>query len=104
LADSGALRTQRWKQHKAGDHSLCRRCGGSKLAAEGQDGPPPPAPVTDPIGELRRLAGRLRSAHEADPGNALIARELRMTLQALTGGRSDGDSELESLFAELGAS
>jgi hypothetical protein len=100
LADSGALRTQRYKRHKAGDHSLCRRC----------DGPAPPrllsraVSVSDPIGELRRLAGRLRDAHEADPGNALIARELRMTLQALTGGRGDGDAELESLFAELGAS
>jgi hypothetical protein len=100
LADSGALRTQRYKCHKAGDHSLCRHAPG----AEGQDGHPPAVPVSDPIGELRRLAGRLRDAHEADPGNALIARELRMTLQALTGGRGDGDAELESLFAELGAS
>ena len=100
MADSGALRTRRARAHKAGDHSLCRRCDGSK---------PVPAvsgavSVSDPIRELRRLAGRLRDAHEADPGNALIARELRMTLQALTGGRGDGDAELESLFAELGAS
>jgi hypothetical protein len=57
--------------------------------------------VSDPIAELRRLAGRLRDAHVADPGNALLARELRMTLQTLTGGRSDGDAELESLFAEF---
>jgi len=104
LADSGALRTQRYKLHKAGDHSLCKHAPGTERRPDAQDGRPPAASVTDPVGELRSLGGRLRAAHEADPGNALIARELRMTLQALTGGRSDGDSELEALFAELGAS
>jgi len=103
LADSGALRAKRARRHKAGDHSLCRHGAAVTVPVEGQDGPPPVAPVTDPIGELRRLGGRLRAAHVADPGNALIARELRMTLQALTGGKSDGDDELEALFAEFGS-
>ena len=52
---------------------------------------------------MRRLAGRLVAAHEADPGNALIARELRMTLQALTSGQGHDDDDLERLFADLGA-
>jgi hypothetical protein len=41
------------------------------------------APV-DPRASLERLAGRLEAAHEAEPGNALLARELRATLMALS--------------------
>jgi hypothetical protein len=35
---------------------------------------------------MTELAKRLEAAHEADPGNAMVARELRATLQALAGG------------------
>jgi hypothetical protein len=37
----------------------------------------------DPVAELRDLAAALSVAYRADPGNALLARELRATLQAL---------------------
>lgn len=100
MADSDALRARRARMHKAGDHSLCKRCAALTGAQEGH---PLAQPVNDALGELRRLAGRLVAAHEADPGNALIARELRMTLQALQAGGSKGDDDLERLFAELGA-
>lgn len=103
MAESGADRTRRWRKHKAGDHSLCKHCPDALAPREGQDGPPPVRPVSDALGEMRRLAGRLVAAHEADPGNALIARELRMTLQALTGGQGHDDDDLERLFADLGA-
>ena len=99
MADSGSVRTQRYRLHRAGDHSLCRRpCGVQKpeLAL-------PPSRPLDAAQELRELAGRLVAAHEADPGNALLARELRLTLQALSGGKP-ADDDLESLFAELSAS
>lgn len=79
---------RRSRAHKAGDHSLCRSgCAAVKLAA-------PPADVTsaqDPKAELQALAGRLAEAHKSDPGNASLARELRMTLQALMGKTADGE-------------
>jgi hypothetical protein len=81
VADSGALRQQRYKHHRAGDHHLCRHPVRPGLA------PFPPSPQRDgdldPETELRRLAGRLTAAHEHDPSNAAIARELRVTLQVL---------------------
>jgi hypothetical protein len=58
-------------------------------------------PVDDPVAELRRLAGQLAQAYRTEPGNALLARELRMTLQALMGAAPDVvDSELADFFAE----
>ena len=39
----------------------------------------------DPAAALLRLARRLEAAHEAEPGNANLARELRVTLQVLAG-------------------
>ena len=104
MADSGALRTRRSRAHAAGDHSLCKRC------AAVRSGPPspgtlpkPPAPprAVDAKAELKELAARLVAAHEADPGNALLARELRLTLQALAQGGKPAD-DLEELFAALG--
>lgn len=40
------------------------------------------------------LAASLRAAYEADPGNASLAREYRMTLQALSPGGQQIDPEL----------
>src|SRR5260370_9786059 len=82
MADSEAVRSRRKRAHAAGDHSLCRRdCAALKLAA-----PPADAPAAaDPKTELGQLAARLAAAHRADPGNANLARELRMTLHALMG-------------------
>jgi hypothetical protein len=86
MADSGAARQARYKRHKAGDHSECRGCGAAaarpqavlSVAADAD-------PCADPAGELAALAGRLIAAHKADPGNALLARELRVTLLTLDG-------------------
>lgn len=88
MADSEAVRSRRKRAHAAGDHSLCREgCAALKLAA-----PLPAAvPADDPQAELQALAGRLAAAHKAEPGNANLARELRMTLQALMGKTADGE-------------
>ena len=67
--------------------------------------PPAGKAVTDPVAEMRQLAGLLAQAYRGDPGNALLARELRMTLQALvSGGGPSVDGELEDLLAELRSS
>jgi len=98
MADSDALRTRRRRAHAAGDHSLCKRCAAVRIEAEGEEIP------ADDAGKLRWLAAGLARAYKADPGNALLARELRMTLQALLG-RGDGpegrDRDLDELFAEF---
>jgi hypothetical protein len=57
----------------------------------------------DDAGKMRWLAAGLALAYKADPGNALLARELRMTLQALMGrGREPVDRDLDDLFAQFG--
>jgi hypothetical protein len=97
MADSGALRQARYKAHRAGDHHLCRH-----LASV-----PPPldaanatsADGLDPRSELAALAARLIDAHQADRGNAGLAREARMTLLALAG-LPAGDDE-DDLLAEI---
>lgn len=61
-------------------------------------------PVDDARSALRLLAGQLQAAYAREPGNALLARELRMTLQALVpSGGGPRDDELDELFAELGS-
>jgi hypothetical protein len=95
LADSNALRMRRSRAHKAGDHSLCRNCAALKLAAPPLDVPP----VDDPLAEMRMVAARVVRAHEKDPGNANLAREARMTLQALMGPGETVDSDLAEMFA-----
>ena len=92
VADSDAVRSQRKRLHAAGDHFLCRHgvrarvlgLGGTVVALPAPSGVP-----VDPRNALESLARRLEGASEADPGNALIARELRMTLQALAGADPD---------------
>lgn len=101
--DPAALRMRRSRAHRAGDHSLCKRCAavrGEIPAGEGG-----PRPVSDAEAELRALAGHLAVAYRSDPGNALLARELRMTLQALLPAKPGGGQgdELEALFAGLPA-
>lgn len=104
MADSGALRQRRSKAHKSGDHSLC----GSRCSM-GRRGiltvlPPVPAAEIDAAAELRALASRLAAVHEAEPGNALVARELRMTLQALMPKDAGSvDADLTGLFRALQA-
>ena len=110
MADSTALRVRRSRAHKAGDHSLCRRCA----VVRGEAKPPQavlrlpdvdPAENLDPVAEMRALAARLASAHEAEPSNSLLARELRMTLAELTPkdtGKA-ADADLTGLFGALQA-
>ena len=105
MADSGALRVRRARAHAAGDHSLCRRCaavrGGETPLAPVQALPPALPVKFDAAAEMRALALRLASAHEAEPANAPLARELRMTLTELIG--RDRDSALDELAAEYGS-
>jgi hypothetical protein len=98
MADSNAVRSHRKRLHAAGDHSLCRRCDGRGAVAV-----PPVAgdAQVDPGVSLERLAARLEAAHEADPGNAQVARELRATLLALRGPGETVDSELAGMLAEF---
>src|SRR5450755_833364 len=102
MADSEAVRSRRKRLHKGGDHSLCRRCaavrGEAEPLREVTSLPQHPAEPLDPPAELRALASRLAHAHEADPANSLIARELRMTLQALLPkGDQNADADLTGL-------
>jgi hypothetical protein len=67
---------------------------------------PPAAPEApfDPAAEMRRLAGRLAAEHERDPANALIARELRMTLaELMPKSKGQPDADLTGLFSALQA-
>lgn len=103
---------RRSRLHKAGDHSLCRRCA---VLRDGTDQPrllapvpplpaPAPALVLDPAAEMRALASRLVLAHEEEPSNTWLARELRMTLAELmpkASGKPDAD--LTGLFSALQA-
>lgn len=88
MADSAALRQRRSRAHLAGDHFLCRH--GPPAARDGVTAPPAEdgGPV-DPRAALERLAARLEAASIADPGNALVARELRATLLALSAPEDD---------------
>ncbi len=55
----------------------------------------------DPAASLRALALRLEGAHEADPGNALLARELRVTLQATGAPEQGAGGELGAFLARI---
>jgi hypothetical protein len=95
--------------HKAGDHSLCRRCAAVRGGLERPGllaSLPPPVPEAelDPKAEMRRLAARMAAAHEADPSNAVLGAELRKTLLELmpkNAGKPDAD--LTGLFSVLQA-
>jgi hypothetical protein len=92
VTDSDAVRSRRKRLHAAGDHSLCRHVlrGGAAAAAGLLVALPGPSggPV-DPHASLEALALRLEAAHEADPGNAMVARELRATLVTLSAPEDD---------------
>ncbi len=58
----------------------------------------------DPAAELRHLASRLVLATQAEPGNAILAAELRKTLVELIGKRAEKpDDDLAGLFSALQA-
>jgi hypothetical protein len=107
LADDNAVRQRRKRLHAAGDHSMCRRCaavaGGAPASIVALPAPEPGAAL-DAVAEMRRLALRLVAAHEGDPQNAVLARELRMTLRELMpNGAGAADADLTGLFAALQA-
>ena len=85
MADSPALRSRRSRAHAAGDCSLCRHGLRAPLVVLPVAGDAP----LDPRVSLEALGRRLEAAHEADPANALVARELRATLLALSAGDDD---------------
>jgi hypothetical protein len=88
MADSDAVRSRRRRAHAAGDHSLCRPgCGGTKPAVVLPMISAVRDEIPEPGAKMWALALRLEAAHEADPANALLARELRATLLHLDGGR-----------------
>src|SRR5262252_2641678 len=103
MADSGSLRVKRHRQHRAGNHSLCRPgCGGITRApvtparnagVAGDQGK-----IADPMVAMSELAAQLKVACEANPADAVLAREYRLTLVELAKG-SDGDGK--DPFAEL---
>lgn len=109
MADSTALRVRRSRAHKAGDHSLCRRCAAVRGESPVTEGlvslpAPPDGPAFDATAEMRRLASRLVLAHTAEPSNSLLARELRMTLaELMPKGKPDADADLTGLFSALQA-
>jgi hypothetical protein len=100
---------RRSRAHRAGDHSLCRRCP----AAPGGEVPPqdvtalpdPPAdPAFDAAAEMRELAERMAGAHRADPANAILGAELRKTLlELMPKGKPEADADLTGLFGALQA-
>jgi hypothetical protein len=53
----------------------------------------------DPQESLRALARRLEAAHEADPSDAAVARELRATLLAVAAEPEGDDDPLGELRA-----
>jgi len=101
MADSEALRSRRKRAHAAGDHSLCRMCDGGAPRQAALSVAADADPCADPAGELAALAGRLAAAHRAAPGNALLARELRITLLTLDGGNAaPAPDEVDRIRAE----
>jgi hypothetical protein len=103
MADSDAVRQARRRHHRAGDHSMCRQ-GCQVRGASVRIAPVPEGSGQnlDPSAALRDLAAQLRAACEADPSNAVLAREYRATLMALLPSPGAGiDGEFKALMAEL---
>ena len=112
MADSDSLRTRRYRRHKRGDHSLCARCDAVRALIPLPELPDPPRVRdlasggategdVDTQAALEGLARRLEAAHEADPANANLARELRATLLALRGPEQAADGDLAAFLAEF---
>jgi hypothetical protein len=104
MADDGATRTRRWKAHKQGLHHLCGpRCDARSASVTARvPGDMPEGPV-DVDAALERQARRLEAACEAGGGNAVLERELRLTLLALRGPGESVDRELAEFDAAFSA-
>jgi hypothetical protein len=94
MADSEAVRSRRKRRHAAGDHSICRH---GPVALPLRVVAPGEAEGLDVAAAMRELAVRLAAAYEAQPANALLARELRATLLALAGLPAAGEGEVDPL-------
>jgi hypothetical protein len=103
VADSDAVRQQRRRHHRAGDHSQCRRdCQDGRASLRAAPVPDGAGENLDPGAALRDLAAQLQAAYSADPGNAVLAREYRSTLLALLPAREAGvDAEMRLLMETL---
>jgi hypothetical protein len=55
----------------------------------------------NPQAMMKGLARRLEQAHEGDPADASVARELRATLLALRGPAGAGDDDRSKFWAEF---
>jgi hypothetical protein len=97
---------RRSRAHKAGDHSLCKRCAdvrGVRIPSRGL-ALVPDGPAFDAAAELRQLAERMAGAHREDPSNAILGAELRKTLlELMPKGKPDADADLTGLFGALQA-
>jgi hypothetical protein len=97
---------RRSRAHKAGDHSLCKRCAdvrGERIPSHGL-ALVPDGPAFDAAAELRHLAERMAGAHREDPSNAILGAELRKTLLELMPKRAEKqDDDLAGLFSALQA-
>jgi hypothetical protein len=104
MPDSDAVRSRRKRLHAAGDHSQCgRRCDARVIPVAFPSSGAPGEHAPGPRAALERLAQRLEGAHAADPADAAVARELRMTLQALGAGESAQDDAAAFLAEFRGA-
>ena len=106
MPDSAAVRMRRHRLHKAGDHSMCRReCGQIRRVAPASAGIPQVPAASgdfDARQKLLELAIWQRDAYAADPSNAILAREYRLTLLELAkGSEEDGKDPFAELLAEL---
>jgi hypothetical protein len=103
MADSDALRQQRFRRHRSGDHSICRRnCKDSRPSLKIAPLPAGSGKDLDPAAALRDLACQLQAAYRVDPANAVLARELRSTLLVLLPAPNAGiDAELKALMGDL---
>jgi hypothetical protein len=104
MADSDALRQRRRRQHVAGNHALCRRdCGKNQPVLRSLPEVREDAAGSaefNPAARMRELAEQMREACAANPGDAMLAREYRLTLQALTPEKK-ADDDLAGLLASM---
>jgi hypothetical protein len=103
VADDDAVRSRRYRAHKQGNHVYCKRdCQAARDPVRFDGVPDDPGESLNRFAELRRLCVALRTAYLADPANAALAKEWRMTLLCLPGSKDmSADDELSQLMREL---
>lgn len=107
MPDSGSLRVRRHRQHKAGNHALCKPgCGGITKVPATSPGIQPDRAASgenlDPLKAMAALAVQLEAACAANPADAVLAREYRLTLMELAkGGDRDRPDPFADILAEL---